>query len=169
MDIDEGVYFEIIGKKTAALLAACGACGAAAQKQPADTVELCRKIGYYCGIAFQIKDDLFDLGHGTRIGKPRFIDIQEQKLTLPLIHCLQRLPFLEKQKLLFTIRFYKNPSEKIKNYYLSCLEKTCSLGYAEEKMKEYAEKALSLTRQLPENPAREALQTLIRYTVERTK
>jgi octaprenyl-diphosphate synthase len=169
MDIDEGVYFEIIGKKTAALLAACGACGAAAQKQPPDIVDLCRQIGHQCGIAFQIKDDLFDLGYGTHIGKPRFIDIQEQKLTLPLIHCLQHLPFLEKQKLLFTIRFYKDPSEKIKNYYLSCLQKTQSLAYAEQKMKDFAENAILLTQKLPKNPARKALQTLIRYTVERTK
>ncbi|MCX8079792.1 MAG: polyprenyl synthetase family protein [Bacteroidia bacterium] len=169
MDIDESVYFDIIGKKTAALLAACGACGASAQRQPENVVALCKDIGHHCGIAFQIKDDLFDLGYGTRIGKPTFVDIQEQKLTLPLIHCLQHLPFLEKQKLLFTIRTTKNTDKKTRDYYLSCLEKTQSLAYAHGKMNEHAQKALELSEKLPENNARSALQTLIRYTVERTK
>jgi octaprenyl-diphosphate synthase len=168
MDITEEVYFDIIGKKTAALLAACCACGAASQKQNAATIELCRNIGYYSGIAFQMKDDLFDLGYGLEIGKPRFADINEHKLTLPFIYCLQRLSFPEKQKLLFKIRFGKTDTEKNRKYYLSLLEKTGALKYTEEKMKQFANNAIELCKQLPENDARSALQLLIRFTVERT-
>lgn len=169
LDIDEEVYFDIIGKKTAALLAACCACGATSQKQPAHIVDICRQIGFHSGIAFQIKDDLFDLGYGNDIGKPLFVDLQEQKLTLPLIHCLNNLSFFEKQKLLFHIRFSGSEKKEIKEYYLKCLKKTKSLPYATEKMNFHAKKAAELCRNLPENDARKALELLISYTVTRTK
>ena len=98
LDIDEAVYFDIIRKKTASLIASCCACGAASVSSDEQVIEQMRAFGESVGIAFQIKDDLFDYGDGTNIGKPTGIDIKEKKMTLPLIYALNNASFFEKRK-----------------------------------------------------------------------
>jgi len=104
LDITEDIYFEIIRRKTASLIAACCACGAASTGANDDEVEKMWGFGEKVGLAFQIKDDLLDLGDGTRIGKPTGQDIREKKLTLPLIHTLNNSDSKTRRKLLRLVR-----------------------------------------------------------------
>ena len=99
LDISEEMCFDIIRRKTASLIAACCACGAASSGASEEEVERMWKFGEKVGLAFQIKDDLLDLGDGTRTGKPAGVDIKEKKMTLPLIHLLERDSPSEKRRL----------------------------------------------------------------------
>lgn len=167
LDIDEAVYFEIIRQKTASLIAACCACGAVAAGQNEDTIEKMRLFGEYTGIAFQIKDDLFDYGSGD-IGKPTGIDIKEKKLTLPLIYTLNKLGYLEKRKIIRTVKYYNTNSAKV-NEVIEQVKISGGIEYAEKKMLEYRDKAIEILNCMPNNQARESLMQLVNYTVERSK
>ena len=167
LDITEAVYFDIIRQKTATLIAACCAVGAATANASAEVIEKARKFGELVGIAFQIKDDLFDYGN-DEIGKPRGIDIKEKKMTLPLIFALNQVGWLEKRRI---INIIKNESDKpLKvDVVIDFVRKSNGIEYAENKMKEFVNEALSLLHTFPESSYRTALENLVNYTIERKK
>jgi len=168
LDIEESIYFDIIRKKTASLIAACCACGAASTNATKETIEIMREMGELTGIAFQIRDDLFDYQLEEDIGKPTGIDIKEKKLTLPLIHALQQANNRDRKKIINIIKNHNNNLEKVAEV-IGYVMKSGGIEYATKQMHEYKDRALTLLQSLPENPARGALQELITYTIERKK
>ncbi len=167
LDIKEEVYFEIIRQKTATLIASACACGAASVINDKDTIEKVRLFGEKIGIAFQIKDDLFDYGN-HEIGKPKGIDIKERKMTLPLIYALNKASNSEKRRI---INIVKNENENPKKVDEVILFVRASGGieYATENMKNYRQQALDILGEFPDNEAKKSLQDLVIYTTERTK
>lgn len=168
LDISEDVYFEIITKKTAALIAACCAAGSASTTDDAKTIELSKTFGTLTGIAFQIKDDLFDFGGDDSIGKPTGIDIKEKKMTLPLIYALNNSTWLEKRRIINIIKNHNEESEQVKKVIEFVIEKG-GISYANKVMHEYKNKALEVLKQLPENDSRKSLEQLLIYAIERKK
>lgn len=166
LDIDEAVYFDIIRKKTASLIASCCACGAASVSNDEKTVEQMRAFGEAVGIAFQIKDDLFDYGDGSNIGKPTGIDIKEKKMTLPLIYALNNASFLEKRKIINIVKNNNNDPKKVAEV-IDFVVKSGGIQYAETKMNEYKNKALSLLSTFPDTASKISLSGLVKYTTER--
>jgi len=167
LDITEEVYFDIIRQKTAVLIASCCACGAVAGGCDEDTIEKMRQFGEKAGIAFQIKDDLFDYGTGD-IGKPTGIDIKEKKLTLPLIYALNNASKSEKRSIINTVKNHSTDSSKVKEV-IDYVVKSGGIQYASEKMNNYKNASLALFNGLPQNEPREKLEQLVRFTVERKK
>ena len=135
LDIEEPVYFEIIRKKTASLIASCCAAGAASVGCDAETIEKMRLFGEYVGIAFQIKDDLFDYEKNLATGKPNGIDIKEKKMTLPLIYMLNNMSWLEKRKAINIVRNHNNEPVKVAAL-ISKVNLSGGIAYATEKMME---------------------------------
>ena len=168
LDIDEKIYFDIIRQKTAVLIASCCACGAASVTPDKAIIEKMRQFGELVGIAFQIKDDLFDYGSGENIGKPTGIDIKEKKMTLPLIYALSQADYFQKRKIIRTIKNNNNDPEKVKEVIQFVLA-SGGIAYATQKMNEYKENALTLLRTFDANPFRDSLEGLVKYTTERTK
>lgn len=168
LDIKEDVYFDIIRKKTASLIASCCASGAASVAQDDETVEAMRRFGEYTGIAFQIKDDLFDYGDGEHIGKPTGIDIKEKKMTLPLIYTLNNSSYFERRKLINIVKNHNTNKAKVKEA-ISTVVQSGGLEYAKEKMMIYRDKALDILRQFPPSEARNSLEQLVIYSIERNK
>lgn len=166
LNLDEGIYFEIIRNKTASLLASACAAGAWSTTADLEKTEKMRLFGEYVGIAFQIKDDLFDYGTAD-VGKPTGNDIQEKKLTLPLIYTLQNASASEKKKMIYTIRNENKNKERVA-WLIEQVKKAGGIGYAEGKMLEYSQKALEILAELPQNEANLALEDLVKYTTERT-
>ena len=160
LDISEEVYFDIIRKKTASLIASCCACGASSVQASEETVRKMKEFGEYVGISFQIKDDLFDFEVGNRTGKPNGIDIKEQKMTLPLIHMLSQLPFVEKRKTIRTIKNHHDDPVRVAAI-IDQVNHSGGISYARGKMMEYRQKAIDLLRTLPESEARESLEQTI--------
>src|SRR6202012_3832013 len=112
MDISEEVYYEVIRQKTASLIASCCACGAASAGADEETVEKMRLFGEKIGIAFQIKDDMFDFGTDD-VGKPLGIDIKEKKVTLPLIYSLNHAPSSERRRIINLVKNHNDDAKKI--------------------------------------------------------
>lgn len=168
LDISEEVYFEIITKKTAALIAACCAAGSASATDDVKTIELAKTFGTLTGIAFQIKDDLFDFGGDDSIGKPTGIDIKEKKMTLPLIYALNNSTWLEKRRIINIIKNHNEESEQVKKVIDFVIEKG-GITYANKVMHDYKTKALDILKQLPENDSRKSLEQLLIYAIERKK
>ncbi|MAC94234.1 MAG: polyprenyl synthetase [Flavobacteriales bacterium] len=168
LDISEEVYFDIITKKTATLIASCCATGAKAANQNVETVERMRLFGEKVGICFQIKDDLFDYGSGEDIGKPSGIDIKEKKMTLPLIHALSQAPKRERRKIINTVKNNNNDDKKVQEV-INFVLQSGGIQYASEKMYAYRDEALSILNEFPENEARESLKNLVLFTTERKK
>ena len=168
LDIDENVYFEIIRKKTASLIASCCAAGAASTGANAEMIEKMHQFGEYVGIAFQIKDDLFDYQENKSIGKPNGIDIKEQKMTLPLIYMLNNSGFMEKRKVVNVVKNHNNNPEKVAEV-IAKVNGSGGMEYAHKKMLEYRQKAFEILHQFPESPFRNSLQNLVVYTTERNK
>ena len=166
LDIDEKVYFDIIRQKTAVLISSCCACGAASVTTDAATIEKMRHFGELVGIAFQIKDDLFDYGTGEHIGKPTGIDIKEKKMTLPLIHALSKATWLQKRKIISIIKNNNNDPKKVAEV-ISFVVENGGLEYATQQMIRYKEQALQLLSQMPQCPSRESLAELVKFTTER--
>ena len=165
LDITEDVYYNIIRQKTATLLAACCAMGARTVQDDDQLVEKMRLFGEYIGMAFQIKDDLFDYGE-TAIGKPTGIDIKEQKMTLPLIYALNNVSIAEKNWLIQSVKRYNRDKKRVKQV----IEKVKAAGglvYAEEKMEEFRQKALALLLEFPQDPYRDALEQMVNYVISR--
>ncbi len=168
LDISEEVYFEIITKKTATLIAACCAAGTASVTKDAAAIALAKKFGTLTGIAFQIKDDLFDFGNDGEIGKPTGIDIKEKKMTLPLIYALNNSSQGEKRKMINIVKNHNEESEEVRKVIRFVIEKG-GIAYANQVMHRYKQEALEVLRQLPANPARDSLGRLLTYAIERKK
>ena len=168
LDIEEDVYFEIIRQKTATLIAACCACGAVTAKQDKETVERMRKFGELIGIAFQMKDDLFDYYNEDVIGKPTGIDIKEQKMTLPLIYTLRNCDRKQKKFIIQTVKNHNNNSERVSKV-LEIVKKSGGINYTIEKMKTYQEEALRLLKTFDDNESRKSLELLVNFVIERKK
>ncbi|MES2796371.1 MAG: polyprenyl synthetase family protein [Bacteroidota bacterium] len=165
LDITEDIYFEIIRQKTATLIASCCAVGACAANADANTIEKARQFGEKVGIAFQIKDDLFDYGI-DEIGKPLGIDIKEKKMTLPLIYALTKSDWLAKRKI---INIIKNESDKpLKvDFVIEYVKKSGGIEYANLKMREYVTEAIEILKGFPESDYRNSLENLVLFTIER--
>ena len=168
LDIEEDVYFEIIRQKTATLIAACCACGAVTAKQDKETVERMRKFGELIGIAFQMKDDLFDYYNENVIGKPTGIDIKEQKMTLPLIYTLRNCDRKQKKFIIQTVKNHNTNSERVSKV-LEIVKKSGGINYTIEKMKTYQEEALRLLKTFDDNESRKSLELLVNFVIERKK
>lgn len=168
LNITEDIYYDIIRKKTAVLLAACCACGTASQKQNPETIEIMRQFGEYTGMAFQVKDDLFDYGAGKDIGKPTGIDIKERKMTLPLIYTLNHTDKNTRREIINIVKNHNEDSKKVKEV-IDLVNKSGGIEYAVQKMHEFSNKALEIIQPFPETEAKKALKFLVNYTVEREK
>jgi octaprenyl-diphosphate synthase len=166
LDIEEPVYFEIIRKKTASLIASCCAAGAASVASDAETIEKMRLFGEYVGIAFQIKDDLFDYEKNLATGKPSGIDIKEKKMTLPLIHMLNNMTWLEKRRAMNIVRNHNNEPHKVTEL-INKVNMSGGIEYAAGKMLEYQQKAIALLNTMPESDSRNSLEQLVKFTTER--
>ncbi len=167
LDIDEEVYYDIIRQKTATLIAACCSMGACSVKPESDEVELFRKFGEYCGMAFQIKDDLFDYGD-EKIGKPTGIDIKEQKMTLPLIHVLNNCSKSDKRWLINSVKNHNRDKKRVKEV-IGFVKDQGGLTYAEAKMHEFKKQALDLLFTYPQSQYRDSLELMVNYVVDRKK
>ena len=168
LDITEDVYFDIIRQKTASLIAACCASGANSVGQNKEVVENMRLFGEKAGIAFQIKDDLFDYTQSTFIGKPTGIDIREQKMTLPLIYTLNTVEKKQKNYIINIIKNHHKDDEKVAEV-IALVKESGGLEYAKKRMYEYHNTALDLLNLFNENQAKESLILLLDYVVNRQK
>ncbi|MDR6238997.1 octaprenyl-diphosphate synthase [Aureibacter tunicatorum] len=167
LDITEEVYYEVIRQKTASLIASCCSVGACSSGASPEVVEKMRLFGEKVGMAFQIKDDLFDFGH-DEVGKPLGIDIKEKKMTLPLIHALRNSDWLTRRKVLYTIKNKSHKPEKVKEV-IEFVRKSGGLDYAENKMKEFYSEALSILNEFDDSEYKKALKGLVDYTILRKK
>ena len=167
LDITEEVYYEIIRQKTATLIAACCSLGAASVKPESKDVETMRKFGELIGLAFQIKDDLFDYG-STKIGKPTGIDIKEQKMTLPLIYVLNICSVKEKNWLINSIKNHNRDKKRVIEV-IDFVKQNGGLEYAVNKMKAYQAEALKMLQHYPDSEYRRSLELMVNYVIERKK
>lgn len=167
LDINEDVYYEIIRQKTASLIASCCAVGACSVGSNAETIKKMHAFGEKVGIAFQIKDDLFDYGE-DEIGKPLGIDIKEKKMTLPLIYALNKATWLEKRKMINIIRNESHKPKKVLEV-IAFVKESGGLKYAQQVMERYVEEARALLHDFSESAHRTALEHLVQYTIERSK
>lgn len=168
LDITEDVYYNIITKKTASLVAACCASGAASVTQDNNIIQQMKNLGYLIGIAFQIKDDLLDYTPSHLTGKPTGIDIQEQKMTLPVIYALQKASHSDRKKMIDIFKNYNEDADKI-TWMTNKVIELGGLDYAQKKMKEFHDQSLQLLNNFPPSDARESMRLLINYTIERLK
>ena len=166
-DISEEIYFEIITKKTAAWIAACCAAGVASVTNDEKVINQFKEFGINTGIAFQIKDDLFDYGDAD-IGKPLGIDIKEQKMTLPLIHSLSKATYWEKSKIINIVKNNNNDPKKVAEV-IAFVKSKGGIEYTESIMNNYYEKALQQLNEFPESIARDTMAKLITFTIDRKK
>jgi octaprenyl-diphosphate synthase len=167
MDVDEPVYFEVIRQKTASLIASCCACGASSAGADEETVEKMKLFGEKIGIAFQIKDDMFDFGTDD-VGKPLGIDIKEKKVTLPLIYSLKQATSSERKRIINLVKNHNDDPAKIGEI-ISFVNGTGGLKYAEMQMKKYQDEAFKILDTFPESDSRSGLEQLVRFTTERNK
>lgn len=168
LDIDEKVYFDIITKKTASLIAACCAVGTASVNSDKEEIEKMRLFGEYLGIAFQIKDDLFDFQQSAKTGKPTGIDIQEQKMTLPLIYALRTADPADKKFMIRVVKRYNHDRKKVEQV-MAMVRNSGGIEYASEQMENYYQKALEILDQYPDSPAKNSLLELAEYVIQRSK
>ena len=167
LDITEEVYYEIIRQKTATLIAACCSLGAASVKPNTEEVDKMRRFGELIGMAFQIKDDLFDYGE-EKIGKPTGIDIKEQKMTLPLIYTLNNCSKKERDWLINSIKKYNTDKKRVKEV-IEFVKEKGGLDYAIIKMKEFQQEALMLLEKYPDTPYKHSLNLMVNYVIDRKK
>ena len=167
LDITEEVYYDIIRQKTATLIAACCSLGAASVKPNSDNVDSMRKFGELIGMAFQIKDDLFDYGEEA-IGKPTGIDIKEQKMTLPLIYVLNNCSKKDKAWLINSVKNYNKDKKRVKEV-IAFVKANNGLEYAVSKMKQFQKEALELLQVYPESEYKTALELMVNYVIDRKK
>lgn len=166
LDITEEVYYEIIRQKTATLLAACCAMGAKSVEANDDEVEQMHRFGELLGMAFQIKDDLFDYSE-QRIGKPTGIDIKEQKMTLPLIYALKVMNPSDKKWLINTVKNHNKDKKRVREA-IQRIKSVGGLELAQEKMESYRSQAIELLKSFPQNTYRDALELMVNYVIERS-
>ena len=168
LDIKEDIYFEIIRKKTASLIASCCATGVASVDASDEKIEAFRKFGEDVGIAFQIKDDIFDYQQKTNKEKPAGIDIKEKKMTLPLIYFLQQVGVMERRKIIYQIK-NKSQDSKVVAGIIEKVKKSGGIEYATQKMQEYKNAALEFLSQFPESEFKTSLTQLVEFSVNRKK
>ncbi|WP_298120670.1 polyprenyl synthetase family protein [Flavobacterium sp.] len=167
LDITEDIYYEIIRQKTATLIAACCALGARSVSEDEVQVETMRKFGELIGMAFQIKDDLFDYTDEA-IGKPTGIDIKEQKMTLPLIYALNNCSDKEKSWCINSIKNHNKDKKRVKEVIQFVKDKN-GLTYAEQKMAQFQQEALALIQNFPNSIYKDSLILMVNYVIERKK
>jgi octaprenyl-diphosphate synthase len=165
LDITEEIYYEVIRQKTASLIASCCAVGASSTGVTNGQVDKMRLFGEHVGMAFQIKDDLFDYGE-DEIGKPVGIDIKEKKLTLPLIHALSKASWLEKRRVINIVRNDSDKPKKVKEV-ISFVKEAGGIDYANQAMERYFQKAQEIIATLPDSKYRSSLGQLVQFTIER--
>ncbi len=168
LNITEKVYFDIIRQKTASLIAACCQSGAHSTSTDPDEVERMRLFGEKVGIAFQLKDDLFDYDFNGQIGKPTGIDIKEKKMTLPLIHVLSKASFAERRWIINTVKHHNTDRQRVQKV-IDYVVTHGGISYATVKMLDYREEALEILHSFEESDARTALENLVNYTIDRKK
>lgn len=167
LDITEAIYFEIIRQKTATLIAACCAMGAQSVNAPPEEVETMRSFGELIGMAFQIKDDLFDYGQ-EKIGKPTGIDIKEQKMTLPLIYVLNNASVKDKRWVINSVKNHNKDKKRVDDV-IAFVKDAGGLEYAVAKMKSYQQQALTLLQKYPPSPYKASLELMVNYVIDRKK
>ncbi|MEM1327514.1 MAG: polyprenyl synthetase family protein [Bacteroidota bacterium] len=167
LDIKEPIYYEVIRGKTASLIASSCAAGAASVRADKETVQLMRLFGEKIGMAFQIRDDLLDYGDED-IGKPRGIDIKEKKMTLPLIYALNHATKSERRHIINLIKRHNENPKKVGEV-IDFVWKSGGIQYTEKRMNEFRSEAFELLHKLPLSPARESLEDLVNFVVERKK
>lgn len=167
LDINEEVYYEVIRQKTASLIASCCAVGAESAGATPEQVEQMRRFGELAGMAFQIKDDLFDYGT-AEVGKPLGIDIKEKKMTLPLIYALQQSSWLEKQQIIYIIRNQSHKTAKV-NQVINFVKDKGGIEYATQKMNQFHQQAKDILANWIDSPFKKSLLDLLAFTITRTK
>lgn len=167
MDVGEPIYYEVIRQKTASLIASCCACGAASAGADAETIEKMRLFGEKIGIAFQIKDDMFDFGLDD-VGKPLGIDIKEKKITLPLIYALNKASKSDRNKIINLVKNHNEDSKKVSEV-IRFVKDSGGLNYAATQMANYQAEAFAILNTFPQNAFRTGLEQLVRFTTERKK
>ncbi len=167
LDVDEAVYYEIIRQKTASLIASCCAVGASSVDAAPEVVARMHTFGEKVGMAFQIKDDLFDYGD-AEVGKPLGIDIKEKKMTLPLIYALNQSSWLEKRRIINIVRNESHKPRKVSEV-IAYVKESGGLTYAQAAMQRYVDDARQLLLTFPESAYRNSLEQLVQFTIERTK
>jgi octaprenyl-diphosphate synthase len=168
LDIDEETYFEIIRKKTASLIGISMAVGVHSVNKDPILIEKMKEIGLLAGLAFQIKDDIFDYQEKGIIGKPIGNDIKEKKITLPLIHVLNNSSSIEKKRIIRIVEHKNNNKEKVAEL-IELVRQKGGLEYATEKMNFFSNEALKRLNEFPKNDASESLAELIGYIITRKK
>lgn len=167
LDITEAIYYEIIRQKTATLIAACCAMGARSVNATDDEVEKMRTFGELIGMAFQIKDDLFDYG-SEKIGKPTGIDIKEQKMTLPLIYTLNNCSEKDKSWIINSVKNHNKDAKMVKEV-IAFVKSSGGLDYAVNKMKNFQQQALEILNSYPDSTYKESLILMVNYVIDRKK
>ena len=167
LDIKEDIYYEIIRKKTASLIASCCASGASSVDASDEIVEKMRLFGEKVGLAFQIKDDLFDFGLDD-VGKPVGNDIKEKKMTLPLIYALNETDSSQKRHIIKLVKNHNENPEKVAEV-IQFVRNSGGLEYATKKMLQYQQEAFELLDDFPDNEYKLGLQQLVKFTTERNK
>lgn len=167
LNLDEDLYFRIITHKTASLLASACAAGAYSTSRDPDITEKLRRFGELVGIAFQLKDDLFDYGHED-IGKPTGNDIKEKKITLPLIHTINHVEPTLRKELIYILKNQNKDRKKVE-YVIGIVEKTGGIQYAIEKMNNYRDEALKILEDFDSGAVRDSLEQLVNFTTDRKK
>lgn len=167
MDISEAIYYEVIRQKTASLISSCCAAGAASSGASPEVVEMMKNFGEKIGIAFQIKDDLFDFGVDD-VGKPKGLDIKEKKVTLPLIYALNKAATADKKQMINLVKNHNDDEAKI-NQIINFVKESGGLAYAEEQMFAYQQQAFDILYKFPPSEFRSGLENLVKFTTERKK
>ncbi len=168
LDIEESIYFEIIRKKTASLIASCLACGAASTMASAEDVATMKLIGEKAGIAFQIKDDILDFENDSAKGKPSGVDIKERKMTLPLIYTINQATYSEKRFIINTIKNHNDEPKRVSGLIDMVFNKG-GIDYATRQMNLYKDEAIDLLHTMPDGAARLSLQHLVEFTTSRRR
>ncbi len=168
LNINEEVYYNIIRQKTASLIGACCMSGASAAGAEKVSIDKMYEFGINIGLAFQIKDDLLDYGFGENIGKPTGIDIQEKKMTLPLIYTLQHSSSSERRKLVKIVKHHNTDKEKVKALVADVVA-AGGIEYASLRMEAFRDKALELLFTFPQSETRDSLEALVHFTINRKK
>ncbi|OJW96947.1 MAG: polyprenyl synthetase [Bacteroidetes bacterium 43-93] len=165
LDITEDIYFEIIRSKTASLLSSACSAGAFSSSGDINISEQFRLFGEKVGIAFQIKDDLFDYGEDN-VGKPTGIDIKEKKMTLPLIYTLQNVDNATKRQIIYIVKNQNTNRKKVQEV-IDIVRKSGGIEYAAKKMADYKNEALAMLDNYAPSPAKEAMISLVDYAIDR--
>ncbi len=168
LDITEEVYYDIIRKKTAVLIAACSSIGAKSVNADEETVKKMWEFGELVGMAFQIKDDIFDFDKNNKTGKPSGNDIKEKKMTLPLIYVLNNASLSDKKRIIRTVK-NNNINDKKINDAIDFVIKNGGIEYSQQKMHEFKTKALDILHEFPDNEAKKSLIEYVNYTITRKK